>query len=99
MLLVNMPVDICPCTCQASYTSARACVIWGKGAAFSGPHLLGVLASLNTVLMRPSWRRSKTIQNLPPALFLLMKSTEPWSDEVCTPCLQLCASCVVRGAV
>lgn len=25
--------------------------------------------------------RSKTIQNLPPALFTLMKSTEPWSDE------------------
>jgi ubiquinone/menaquinone biosynthesis C-methylase UbiE len=24
---------------------------------------------------------SKTIQNLPPALFTLMKSTEPWSDE------------------
>ena len=24
--------------------------------------------------------RSKTIQNLPPALFTLMKSTEPWSD-------------------
>lgn len=26
-------------------------------------------------------RRSETIQNLPPALFTLMKSTEPWSDE------------------
>lgn len=26
-------------------------------------------------------RRSKTIQNLPPVLFTLMKSTEPWSDE------------------
>ncbi|KAF5825902.1 S-adenosyl-L-methionine-dependent methyltransferase [Dunaliella salina] len=25
--------------------------------------------------------QSKTIQNLPPALFTLMKSTEPWSDE------------------
>lgn len=25
--------------------------------------------------------RSKVIQNLPPALFTLMKSTEPWSDE------------------
>ncbi|GLC37056.1 hypothetical protein PLESTB_001396400 [Pleodorina starrii] len=25
--------------------------------------------------------RSSTIQNLPPALFTLMKSTEPWSDE------------------
>jgi SAM-dependent methyltransferase len=25
--------------------------------------------------------RSKTIQNLPPVLFTLMKSTEPWSDE------------------
>ena len=25
-------------------------------------------------------RRSTTIQNLPPALFTLMKSTEPWSD-------------------
>ncbi|GFR40615.1 hypothetical protein Agub_g1196 [Astrephomene gubernaculifera] len=25
--------------------------------------------------------RSKTIQNLPPYLFTLMKSTEPWSDE------------------
>jgi ubiquinone/menaquinone biosynthesis C-methylase UbiE len=25
--------------------------------------------------------RSETIQNLPPALFTLMKSTEPWSDE------------------
>lgn len=25
--------------------------------------------------------RSKTIQNLPPAIFSLMKSTEPWSDE------------------
>ena len=25
--------------------------------------------------------RSATIQNLPPALFTLMKSTEPWSDE------------------
>ncbi|GBF89538.1 methyltransferase [Raphidocelis subcapitata] len=25
--------------------------------------------------------RSETIQNLPPALFALMKSTEPWSDE------------------
>lgn len=25
-------------------------------------------------------RRSKTIQNLPPALFTLMKSTEPFSD-------------------
>lgn len=25
--------------------------------------------------------RSKTIQNLPPHLFTLMKSTEPWSDE------------------
>ncbi len=24
--------------------------------------------------------RSKTIQNRPPALFTLMKSTEPWSD-------------------
>lgn len=28
--------------------------------------------------------RSKVIQNLPPALFLLMKSTEPWSDEYYT---------------
>lgn len=27
-------------------------------------------------------RSSKTIQNLPPVLFTLMKSTEPWSDEV-----------------
>jgi hypothetical protein len=25
--------------------------------------------------------RSKTIQNLPPVIFSLMKSTEPWSDE------------------
>jgi hypothetical protein len=25
--------------------------------------------------------RSPTIQNLPPALFTLMKSTEPWSDQ------------------
>lgn len=25
--------------------------------------------------------RSKVIQNLPPVLFTLMKSTEPWSDE------------------
>jgi ubiquinone/menaquinone biosynthesis C-methylase UbiE len=25
--------------------------------------------------------RSATIQNLPPAIFTLMKSTEPWSDE------------------
>ncbi|KAG2497734.1 hypothetical protein HYH03_004469 [Edaphochlamys debaryana] len=25
--------------------------------------------------------KSKTIQNLPPAIFTLMKSTEPWSDE------------------
>lgn len=25
--------------------------------------------------------RSRTIQNLPPVLFTLMKSTEPWSDE------------------
>lgn len=25
--------------------------------------------------------KSETIQNLPPALFTLMKSTEPWSDE------------------
>ena len=25
--------------------------------------------------------RSKTIQNLPPVIFTLMKSTEPWSDE------------------
>ncbi|ELR97726.1 class I SAM-dependent methyltransferase [Gloeocapsa sp. PCC 73106] len=28
--------------------------------------------------------RSPVIQNLPPALFLLMKSTEPWSDEYYT---------------
>jgi ubiquinone/menaquinone biosynthesis C-methylase UbiE len=28
--------------------------------------------------------RSKVIQNLPPALFLLMKSTEPWSDDYYT---------------
>ena len=28
--------------------------------------------------------RSKVIQNLPPALFTLMKSTEPWSDEYYT---------------
>jgi ubiquinone/menaquinone biosynthesis C-methylase UbiE len=28
--------------------------------------------------------RSQVIQNLPPALFLLMKSTEPWSDEYYT---------------
>lgn len=28
--------------------------------------------------------RSSVIQNLPPALFLLMKSTEPWSDEYYT---------------
>ena len=26
-------------------------------------------------------RRSAVIQNLPPVLFTLMKSTEPWSDE------------------
>ena len=26
-------------------------------------------------------RRSKTLQSLPPVLFTLMKSTEPWSDE------------------
>lgn len=25
--------------------------------------------------------RSKVIQSLPPVLFTLMKSTEPWSDE------------------
>lgn len=25
--------------------------------------------------------RSETIQKLPPVLFTLMKSTEPWSDE------------------
>ncbi|WP_041934083.1 class I SAM-dependent methyltransferase [Gloeothece verrucosa] len=28
--------------------------------------------------------RSKVIQNLPPALFMLMKSTEPWSDDYYT---------------
>ncbi|WP_017661081.1 class I SAM-dependent methyltransferase [Baaleninema simplex] len=28
--------------------------------------------------------KSKVIQNLPPALFVLMKSTEPWSDEYYT---------------
>ena len=37
-----------------------------------------------TVCTAQSWfylRRSETIQNLPPALFTLMKSTEPWSDD------------------
>lgn len=29
----------------------------------------------------PYSHRSKTIQNLPPVIFSLMKSTEPWSDE------------------
>jgi hypothetical protein len=28
--------------------------------------------------------KSEVIQNLPPALFILMKSTEPWSDEYYT---------------
>lgn len=49
------------------------------------------------MLMQPSWwRRSKTIQNLPPALFMLMKSTEPWSDEVCMPfnCHSCCSFCM-----
>ena len=33
------------------------------------------------VLFADNNPRSKTIQNLPPVLFTLMKSTEPWSDE------------------
>jgi ubiquinone/menaquinone biosynthesis C-methylase UbiE len=34
--------------------------------------------------------KSKVIQNLPPALFILMKSTEPWSDEFYTFDIESC---------
>ena len=43
------------------------------------PLHLGVVIYLPT--QNKSYCRSKTIQSLPPYLFTLMKSTEPWSDE------------------
>lgn len=44
-----------------------------------------VAAITTTACPRPHYPcpyvSSATIQNLPPAIFTLMKSTEPWSDE------------------
>jgi len=43
-----------------------------------------VLKPGGTVSLTDNSPKSKVIQNLPPALFTLMKSTEPWMDEYYT---------------
>jgi ubiquinone/menaquinone biosynthesis C-methylase UbiE len=40
-----------------------------------------VCATRGTVAITDNDPKSSVIQNLPPAIFTLMKSTEPWSDE------------------
>ena len=70
---------------SATYNLATACFVFHELPAEPTTNIImeihRILKSKGVVAIIDNDPQSPVIQNLPPALFTLMKSTEPWSDQ------------------